>query len=326
MDKLIVTSTPHIRSEESIEGIMSDVLIALTPAALMAVWYFGLKAAAVIVICMASCAAAEFLFEKAIKKPVTVKDLSALVTGLLLAMNLPASVPLWLPVVGGFFAIIIVKQLFGGLGQNFINPALAARAFLQTSYPEKMSAWTLPAPGTFLADAVTGATPLSQLKYDAAGFYPSPNDYMNAFWGNTGGSLVETCAIALIFGGIYLILRRVITWRAPAAYIATFVVLSGVFGRGGLFTGYPLYETLLGGLLLGAFFMATDYSSSPITSGGKVIMGIGCGLLTFVIRRFGGYPEGVCYSILIMNLFVPLIDRFFKPRVFGVGKGGLKNV
>ncbi|MDR1065905.1 MAG: RnfABCDGE type electron transport complex subunit D [Clostridiales bacterium] len=326
MGKLVVTSTPHIRSEETTKGIMLDVLVALAPAAFMGVLRFGFRSAAVIAVCLASCAAAEFLFEKITKKPVTTGDLSALVTGLLLAMNLPPGVPLWVPAVGGFFAIIIVKQLFGGLGQNFMNPALAARAFLQASYPDKMSAWLLPGKGAFLADAVSGATPLSTLKYNAEGFYPQAGDYMDALFGRIGGSIGETCSLALIFGGAYLLLRRVITWRIPVAYIATFMALSGVLGRDGLFTGYPVYETLLGGVMLGAFFMATDYSSSPVSNGGKIIMGIGCGVLTFIIRRFGGYPEGVCYAILIMNLFTPIIDRFSRPRVFGTGKGGFADV
>jgi len=216
-----------------------------------------------------------------------------------------------MPIVGSAFAIIIAKQLFGGLGQNFINPALAARAFLLASYPTDMTTWT--SAGNFGADAVTTATPLAQLK--AGGFTPTSSDFTNAIIGNVGGCIGETCAIALIIGGIYLIYRKVISWRIPVIYIATVFILTALIGRKGV--RVPHYEIFTGGLMLGAFFMATDYASSPVTAKGQIVMALGCGILTTLIRIFGGYPEGVSYSILIMNLCVPLIDRFTEPKIFG---------
>ncbi|HIT88604.1 MAG TPA: RnfABCDGE type electron transport complex subunit D [Candidatus Coprocola pullicola] len=322
MDKFIVSGTPHVRSKDSIQGIMRDVLIALTPAALMGIYVFGLNALVIMVISIASAMFFEFLYQKLMKKPVTITDLSAAVTGLLLAMNLPSGAPYWMPIVGSAFAIIIAKQLFGGLGQNFINPALAARAFLLASYPTAMTTW--PAAGHAMidtassasqaVDAVTVATPLALLK---AGTITSVTntDMMNAFIGTVGGCIGETSAIALIIGGIYLIARRVISWRIPVIYIVTVFILTAAIGRNGV--RLPHYEILVGGLMLGAFFMATDYASSPVTPKGQIIMALGCGLLTTLIRIFGGYPEGVSYSILIMNLCVPLIDRFTEPKIFG---------
>jgi electron transport complex protein RnfD len=311
-EKLItVSSTPHIHSKDTVEKIMLDVIIALIPACAAGVYFFKLKALAVILVSVVSCVLFEFLYQKAVKKPVTVSDLSAVVTGILLAFNLPVSVPLWLPAVGAFVAIIIVKQLFGGIGQNFVNPALMGRAFLLTSYPALMTHWTV--------DSVTAATPLGLLKNGDI-IVPSQTDYINAFWGNIGGCIGETCVVALVLGGVYLLIKKVITWRIPAAYIFTVFVLSYVFGRNGFFTGVPLYEVITGGLLLGAFFMATDYTTSPVTKTGHLIMGVGCGVLTVLIRVYGGYPEGVSYSVLLMNLTVPLIDKFTRPRVYGVTK------
>lgn len=307
--KLIVSSTPHIRSKDSIQSIMRDVLIALTPAALMGIWYFGIKAFLIIAISIASSIFFEAAFQKITKKSITITDLSAAVTGLLLAMNLPVDIPFWLPIVGSFFAIVVAKQLFGGLGQNFINPALAARAFLLASYPTPMTNFTQPT-GLFAnSDAISTATPLSRLNEGV--FIPEISDYIDALSGNIGGCIGETCAIALIIGGIYLLVRRVISWRIPVTYILTVFILSWFFGR------TPLYELLIGGLMLGAFFMATDYSSSPVTPLGQLIMGVGCGILTSLIRSYGSYPEGVSYSILLMNLAVPLIDRYTKPKIFG---------
>lgn len=321
--KFIVSSTPHIRSKDSTSTIMRDVIIALTPAALMGIWAFGLSALLVIVISIASCVFFEACFQKVTKQKITVCDLSAVVTGLLLAMNLPASSPFWMPVVGGFFAIVVAKQLFGGIGQNFINPALAARAFLLASYPTDMTAFTQPeglnsfmeifGVNTPVVDATSYATPLAVVKSSGA-FTPQSGDILNALFGNVGGCIGETCAIALILGGLYLLFRKVISWRIPLTYIATVFILTWAFGR------VPYYEIFIGGLMLGAFFMATDYSSSPVTPVGQIIMGIGCGILTSIIRVYGGYPEGVSYSILIMNLAVPLIDRYTKPKIFGGGK------
>lgn len=319
-NKLIVSSTPHIRSKETVSSVMRDVVIALAPAAIMGIVFFGLNAALIILISIISSIAFEALFQIISKKPVTVKDFSAVITGLLLAMNMPSTAPLWMPVVGAFFAIIIVKQLFGGLGQNFINPALAGRAFLLASYPAQMSGNAF-VPTNFMqgVDATTYATPLADIK---AGNIVTltQNDYINAIIGNIGGCIGETCAIALIIGGIYLIVRKVISWRIPVTYILTVFVLTYLFmligGEDGA-TRFPLYEVFTGGLMLGAFFMATDYASSPVTPLGQIIMGIGCGFITVLIRVLGGYPEGVSYSILLMNLCVPLIERFTKPKKFG---------
>ena len=310
MDKFIVSGTPHVRSKDSIQGIMRDVLIGLTPAALMGIYVFGLNALVIMVLSIASAMFFEYLYQKLMKKPITVTDLSAAVTGLLLAMNMPASAPYWMPIVGSAFAIIIAKQLFGGLGQNFINPALAARAFLLASYPTAMTTW--PAPTG--VDAVTVATPLALLKAGEITTATS-GDMMNALVGTVGGCIGETSAIALIIGGVYLIVRHVISWRIPVVYIATVFILTALIGRNGV--RIPQYEIFVGGLMLGAFFMATDYASSPFTPLGQIIMALGCGLLTTLIRIFGGYPEGVSYSILIMNLCVPLIDRFTEPKIFG---------
>lgn len=314
MDRFItVSGTPHVRSKDSVQGTMRDVIIALLPATVMGIYFFGMRALALVAISIVSAVFFEFIYQKMMKKTVTIDDLSAVVTGLLLAMNMPASAPFWMPVVGSAFAIIVAKQLFGGLGQNFINPALAARAFLLASYPTAMTTWTDP---SGMADATTYATPLAVLKNAATnGFVPSSNDTINALIGNVGGCIGETCAIALILGGIYLIYRKVISWRIPVVYIATVFVLTGAIGRAGL--RVPVYEILVGGVMLGGFFMATDYASSPITPKGQIIFALGCGLLTSLIRIFGGYPEGVSYSILIMNLCVPLIDRFTEPKIFG---------
>jgi electron transport complex protein RnfD len=309
MANFVVSGTPHVRSKESIQSIMRDVIIALVPASVMGIYYFGVRALILMVAAIVSAVFFEWLYEKLLKKPVTISDLSAVVTGLLLAMNMPASAPVWVAIVGSAFAIIFAKQLFGGLGQNFINPALAGRAFLLASYPTEMTSWT--SAGNFGADAVSVATPLAQLK---GGVMPDAS-FTDVLVGNIGGCIGETCAIALIIGGIYLIAKHVINWKVPVIYIATVFVLTALIGRDGL--RVPVYEIFAGGLMLGAFFMATDYASSPVTAKGQVIFALGCGLITTLIRIFGGYPEGVSYSILIMNLTVPLIERFTEPTIFG---------
>lgn len=309
MSNFVVSGTPHVRSKESIQSIMRDVIIALAPACVAGVYFFGMKALMLMAAAVFSAVFFEWLYQKLMKKPITISDLSAVVTGLLLAMNLPASAPLWVAVVGSAFAIIFAKQLFGGLGQNFINPALAGRAFLLASYPTEMTTWT--SAGNFGADAVAVATPLAQLK---SGVVPDAS-FVDVLVGNVGGCIGETCALALIAGGIYLIARHVISWKIPVLYIATVFVLTAAIGRDGM--RIPAYELFAGGLMLGAFFMATDYASSPVTPKGQIIFAIGCGLLTTLIRIFGGYPEGVSYSILIMNLCVPLIERFTEPKIFG---------
>lgn len=310
MANFVVSGTPHVRSKESIQSIMRDVIIALVPATAMGIYYFGLKALILIVAAIVSAVFFEWLYEKITKKPVTISDLSAVVTGLLLAMNLPASAPIWVPIVGSAFAIIFAKQLFGGLGQNFINPALAGRAFLLASYPTEMTTWTAPT-GFSGADAVAVATPLSELKA-GTGLSASLGDLIV---GNVGGCIGETCAIALIIGGIYLLYKHVISWKIPVIYIATVFILFAVIGRHGV--RMPLQEIMAGGVMLGGIFMATDYASSPVTPKGQVIFAIGAGLITYLIRTFGGYPEGVSYSILLMNVCVPLIERFTEPTIFG---------
>lgn len=308
MANFVVSGTPHVRSKESIQSIMRDVIIALVPATAAGIYYFGLRALILIVAAIISAVFFEWLYEKITRKPVTINDLSAVVTGLLLAMNLPASAPVWVAIVGSAFAIIFAKQLFGGLGQNFINPALAGRAFLLASYPTEMTTWVVP--NGLAADAATYATPLAQLK----------NGTLDAslgqlVMGQVGGTIGETCAIALIIGGIYLLYKHVISWKIPVIYIATVFILFAVIGRHGM--RMPVQEIFTGGVMLGGIFMATDYASSPVTPKGQVIFAVGAGLLTYLIRTFGGYPEGVSYSILIMNCCVPLIERFTEPTIFG---------
>ena len=308
MANFVVSGTPHVRSKESIQSIMRDVIIALVPATAAGIYYFGLRALILIVAAIISAVFFEWLYEKITKKPVTINDLSAVVTGLLLAMNLPASAPVWVAIVGSAFAIIFAKQLFGGLGQNFINPALAGRAFLLASYPTEMTTWV--GPNGLAADAATYATPLAQLKNGAL-----DASLKQLVIGQVGGTIGETCAIALIIGGIYLLYKHVISWKIPVIYIATVFILFAVIGRHGM--RMPLQEIFAGGVMLGGIFMATDYASSPVTPKGQVIFAVGAGLLTYLIRTFGGYPEGVSYSILIMNCCVPLIERFTEPTIFG---------
>jgi electron transport complex protein RnfD len=323
---LTVSSPPHIFGKDSIEKRMRDVIIALLPSCVFAVYWYGFHAFIVMAISVMSAVIAEFLFQRVVHKKVTIDDYSAAITGLLLAFNLPPGVPYWIPVIGSVFAIIAVKQLFGGLGANFINPALAARAFLLASFPVHMTNWTF-APSnvdaatgaSLIADTTTSATYLARIKADPS-FAPELSDYMALLFGKVGGCIGETSAVALFIGGIYLIARRVINWRIPVSYIGTFALLAFVYGREGFFTGHVLFEVLNGGLFMGAFFMATDYVTSPITPKGKVIFGIGCGFLLYMIRFYGGYPEGVCYSIIIMNLFVPLIDKYVRPRFYGKQK------
>lgn len=311
MANFVVSGTPHVRSKESIQSIMRDVIIALIPATAMGIYFFGIPALILIAVSIVASVFFEWLYQKLLKKPVTISDLSAVVTGLLLAMNLPASAPIWVPIVGAAFAIIFAKQLFGGLGQNFINPALAGRAFLLASYPTEMTSWTAPV-GFSGADAAAVATPLATLK---TGAIPDASLADVILGTNIGGCIGETCAVALIIGGIYLLVKHVISWRIPVLYILTVFVLTAAIGRKGL--RVPVYEIFTGGLMLGAFFMATDYASSPVTPKGQIIFAIGCGIITTLIRIFGGYPEGVSYSILIMNLAVPLIERFTEPKIFG---------
>lgn len=318
---LIVSSSPHLRSKESVQRIMLDVIIALIPAIIGAVYFFGLNALKLILISVVSAIFFEAITQKLFKKKVTIGDLSAVITGILIAFNLPANAPWWIPVFGSGFAIIIVKQFFGGLGSNFMNPALAARAVLLASWPKIMSSFTLPGP-----DAVTGATPLSIMKYGGAdaGAYATVAkaaqelpSLMDMFIGNRGGAIGETSAVLLLIGALYLLIRKVIDWKIPFFYIGTTALLLLLLG---VETEHIMYHLLGGGLILGAFFMATDYVTAPVTPFGQIIFGIGAGLITALIRVKGGFPEGVSYSILLMNVASPLIEKFTAPRIFGRAK------
>ncbi|MFD3157145.1 RnfABCDGE type electron transport complex subunit D [Haloimpatiens sp. FM7330] len=302
---LTLSSSPHIRSNNTVQSIMRDVIIALIPAICAGLYFFKFKAALVILTAVLSAVISEFVWQKLTHRDVTVNDLSAVVTGLLLAFNVPPTLPLWMVALGSIFAIIIVKQLFGGIGQNVVNPALAARAFLLASWPVAMTTWSI--------DGTTSATPLAILK-SGHGDLPS---MFNIFIGHIGGCIGETSALALLIGFAYLLYRKVISWHIPVFYVGTVFLLTTLIGRNGFMTGNGIYEIFTGGLMLGAIFMATDYTTSPMTKKGQVVFAIGCGVVATVIRIFGGYPEGVSYSILIMNLFVPLIDKFITPRKFG---------
>ena len=322
--KLIVSSSPHIHDKESISSIMIDVIIALIPASLMGIYYFGYRAAVVIITAIAAAVAAEYIFERITHKRSTVSDCSAIVTGLLLALNLPVTIPLWMTVIGSAFAIIIVKQLYGGLGKNFMNPALAARCFMLIAWAGAMTTFVEPFSG-YGADAVSQATPLAILKGTSEGMLPSLTD---AFFGVKAGSIGETSGAMLLLGGIYLLYRRIITWHIPVIYIAVFAAFTYLFGSNPTDMSqayYTLMSVLTGGLLLGAIFMATDYVTTPASKKGQIIFAIGCGILTFVIRKFGGYPEGVSFSIILMNIAAPLIDRLAKPKTFGGGAGNEKK-
>ncbi len=303
---LIGSSSPHLRSNETVTSVMRDVIIALLPATAASVYFFRFNAVKIIVLAILTAVLTEAAIQKMMKKPVTINDLSAVVTGLLLAFNLPASAPWWIPVIGSAFAIAIVKQAFGGLGNNFMNPALGARAMLVASWPVIMTNWVTTGP-----DAVSTATPLAILKGTSTMPIPPLSDLII---GNIGGCLGETSALMLIIGGVYLLYKGIINWRIPFTYIGTVAVLTLVLGGG--FENMT-YHVFAGGLMLGAFYMATDYASTPVTPKGHIIFGIGCGILTSVIRLYGGYPEGVSYSILLMNVVAPIIDKYTSPKVFG---------
>ena len=309
MEKLIVSSSPHFNGKKTTQNIMLDVIIALTPAMIASVILFGFRAMVVILTCIASCVLSEYICRRVMKRSQTVGDLSCVVTGILLALNLPVTINPLISVFGGVIAIVVVKQMFGGIGQNFVNPALTARIILMNSFPARMTHWT--AAFDYSATADTTATPLGILSEGAGGQLPS---YLDMFLGKTGGCLGETCALAILIGGIYLILRRVISPVIPVTYLATAALFSFLFGRD------PLFDLLSGGLMLGAFFMATDYTTSPLYFWGRVVFAVGCGALTLVIREFGSLPEGVSYSIILMNILTPLIERYIKPRAFGLVK------
>jgi electron transport complex protein RnfD len=313
-ETLNVSIGPHIKSKASTKKIMWEVVLSLLPAGIAGIFIYGIKSLFIIIAAIFAAVTTEAIFVALQKKNIsTIFDGSAVLTGLLLAYNLPPQVPLWMPAAGSFFAIAIAKQVFGGLGHNIFNPALAGRAFLMLSWPVYMTTWQN---SKWQVDAVTTATPLLLYKYGAEPL--TVISHWNLLIGNRGGCIGEVCVAALLIGAAYLFLRRYISWHIPMIYIMTVALLSWAFnGRGGLFRGDILFFLFSGGLILGAFFMATDYVTSPITPNGKIIFGIGCGILTFMIRKFAGYPEGVSYSILIMNAFVPVIDKFVILKWFG---------
>lgn len=311
-NRFVVSSSPHIRANSNTQRIMLDVVIALLPATVAGIYFFGLKAALVILVTILSCVVSEYLTRMILKKESTVLDLSAVVTGLLLALNLPPTIPPWMAAVGGVVAIVIVKQLFGGLGQNFMNPALVARVFLLNAFVKQMTTFVEPGP-----DAISSATPLFQMKEFVKGNEANLAEYGNLFVGNISGCIGETSVAVLLIGAAYLLFRRVIGLEIPVIFVGSVALVTWIFGGQTIFTGDWMYHILSGGLMIGAFFMATDYATSPVTFKGRIIMGIGCGVLTAVIRLYTGYPEGVSYAILLMNICVPLIDRYTVPKSFG---------
>ena len=305
-ENLSVSYAPHIRKERYISTTMRDVIIALLPALIASVYFFGFRAVIVTAVCILSCVLSEYIWNKLCKKDQSINDLSAVVTGMLLAMTLPASVPYYIPVVGGVFAIIIVKCFYGGLGQNVVNPALAARAFLLASWPVAMTSWDI--------NALSGATPLALLKEGSANLPPLTDVFLGT---NISGTIGEVSALLILVGGIYLIVRKVITPVIPVTYIVTVGICGVIFNPTGFFCGDFLFSILSGGVMFGGVFMATDYATSPLTSKGQFIYAVGAGFITVIIRTYGGYPEGVTYAILIMNILTPLIDKFVVPKTFG---------
>lgn len=306
---LLVTSSPHAHSPDSVPTAMRDVMIALCPALLAALYFFRLSAFMVIAACVLSAYAAEIVCLKVMKKGAPTRENSAIVTGLLLAFCVPPTLPLWMAAVGSIFAIVIAKHLFGGLGQNIFNPALIGRAFLLASFPVAMTNWTSP------IDGLSTASPLGIMKEASGEILPSLSQL---FLGTISGSIGETSALAVLLGGLYLLYRRQIDWRIPVSFLGTVFILMTIIGSSrGYGLWFPFFHLGAGGLLLGAFFMATDWVTSPITKRGRIIFGVGCGLLVVLIRLKGGYPEGVAYAILLMNVVTPLIDRYTKGRVFG---------
>lgn len=324
---LTVSPSPHMKTTERTSTIMFDVILALLPAFAWGVYTFGVRALAIALVSVGACVGFEALSQFLLHRRITVSDLSAAVTGLLLAMNVPVTVPLWMPVIGAFVAIVVVKQLFGGIGRNFVNPALCARVFLfswaaeMTRFPVAGERISSLAVTLGEADVIAGATPLASLK---AGILPDVN-LSDMIIGNMSGCIGEVSSLFLLAGGIYLMVRRVITWHIPVAYLGTVAVLTLLFPQYyGVAADFMLRELFAGGLFLGAFFMATDYATSPVTPWGRLIFGVGCGAITVMIRYFGGYPEGVSFAILIMNLLVFYLDRFTMPKRFGGAAHGKK--
>ena len=325
--KLIASSSPHIRSNENTRSIMLDVIIAMLPALFWAIYNFGFKALISVAVSVVACLFWEWLYRKLLKKPQSIGDLSAVVTGMLLAFVCPPELPWWALIIGAFFSIVVVKQLYGGIGCNFLNPALAGRAILLASYATAMTTWSLP---TSKVDTVVStATPLAIMKEGTVEkFTELTTNYSVAdmFIGRVGGSLGEVSALALLLGFVWLLVRKVISWHTPVAFIGTVAILTLISAPAGIDNvQYMLYNVFGGGLMLGAIFMATDYATSPVTKPGQLIFGVGCGLLTCFIRRFGSYPEGVCYSILIMNCTTWLLDKYVRPTIYGAAKKAKKE-
>lgn len=331
-EQLIVSVSPHVKSDETTSRIMWTVSIALMPALLFGLYFFGLKALFITSLSIVSCMVFEQWYMKMVGKKSVLSDGSGFLTGLLLGMNMPAS--LWsfspftvhIPVIASFFAIVITKQLFGGLGYNVFNPALIGRAFALISWPKYMTIWNEPSAAFLAMDAKTTATPLGILKEEGLAklvevFGDKMNLYMHLLTGNRAGSIGETSAIAILIGGLFLLYKKYISWHIPVSFLATAAVMAWIFGgKEGLFQGDPIVHLISGGMMLGAWFMATDYVTSPSVRNGQILFGIGCGFLTMIIRLKGGFPEGVMFAILIMNCFAPLIDRGFRAKVFGAVK------
>jgi electron transport complex protein RnfD len=311
-DKLVVSFSPHLHKDESVSKIMWMVILSLIPAGIAGAWIFGLGALWIVILAAATAIITEAILQALTKRKITALDGSALLTGLLLAYNLPPRVPFWLVIVGSFFSIAIGKQVFGGLGQNIFNPALVGRVFLMASWPKYMTTFTKP------FDAVTSATPLAMIR---EGKILENISYLDLFLGKRGGCIGEVCILALLLGAVFLMIKGYLSWHIPLTFVFTTGIFTYIFGGKGLFHGDALFHILTGGLILGAFFMATDYVTSPLTRKGQIIFGIGCGLITAIIRLWGGYPEGVSYAVLMMNAATPIIDRYTKSRVYGSGPG-----
>ena len=331
MSVLTISGSPHVHTDQSVPKVMYGVVIAMVPAMLVSFYFFGIGAAKVMLTSILACLFFEWVIQKyIIKGPPTINDGSALVTGILLAFNVPSSLPVWITIIGAFVSIGIAKMSFGGLGKNPFNPALVGRVFLLMSCPVQMTTWPIPKPlfgGDALTDAVTGPTPLGILKEGLrAGqtvqeIMPQLPEYVRELIGNQGGSLGEVSALALLLGAVYMLIRRIITWHIPVSYLLSVVVFSGIFWLiDPTYYMDPLFHLITGGMMLGIFYMATDMVSSPVNHRGMIIFGVGCGVLTMVIRLWGAYPEGVSFAILIMNAFTPLINRGIKPRRFGIAK------
>lgn len=328
MKELTISGSPHLHGNESVKNIMWGVVLAMVPAMLVSFWYFGLPAVTITLVAIVSCVGFEYLISKYILQIVpSITDGSAVITGILLSFNVPSNLPAWEMVVGSLVAIGIAKMAFGGLGKNWINPALAARVFMLVSFPVDMTSWPVPQPLFSGVDGLTGATSLGILKEGLAkgetvsAIATQLPDYARMFWGQIGGSLGEVSAAAILLGGLYLLWRRIISWHIPFSYLMTVVVFTGILWiiNPEMYID-PLFHLLAGGLMLGAFFMATDMVTSPMTHAGQLVFGLGCGVLTVLIRLWGAYPEGVSFAIILMNAATPLINLGFKPKRFGEEK------